>query len=299
MHQDFAVITPKMTKILCLESNGSVDHYPGNRAETFTNLINRFYMYGSQLDGDIEIAITEIFLPKHFTNIRPGNNTISIWLAKNDSFNGEVLIDAINPWDSFTKEFDIIIQPAFWGNLSELVQTINKELQKFFKVKNRQGLNELVYFVYHAKTKKVSFFLNKINYALHFSQDISGVLGFNPSQLYYYDRHSTNPMLQKKEIVGPYSAYPEANKTILSIYCDIVQDSMITNKRAKILTMVSYHPESEKHIEHIIIDRPIFLPVIYEYFDSITINIADGAGNPIPFYGGSTVLKLEVRNKPK
>ena len=254
-----------MSRIV-LKSNDSLHYYPNNKPSNFTvKTINL-----STLGPHLEVALSEIIFPFGFKNVRDGYNQVNIIQVKDE---GDTLtIDEITEMPSLA----INVEPNFYTPTS-LIDEINAKIDNsLLKLKleeiNNKGLIQL--------DKKIR---------VKFGLDIAKILGFN-----FGVWLSFGP--EKK--ISPNPAGPYQNISLLSVYCNIVEESLIGENHHQLLRLINW-PCSKKpggSNTSILYDRPYFIPVKYADRNSIEIKITDSLNIPIEFLGdGPLVIILEFR----
>ena len=80
----------------------------------------------------------------------------------------------------------------------------------------------------------------------------------------------------------------------LYVYCDIITHQLVGDTRAPLLRIVPVHGKPGENVT-VTFDNIQYRPTRGGTIQSIEVDIRDGAGDPIPFYGGLVVVTLHLR----
>ena len=80
----------------------------------------------------------------------------------------------------------------------------------------------------------------------------------------------------------------------LYVYCDVIEDNIVGNVRAKLLRTVAVSGQHHSRVNHIY-TMPYYHPVRPGYISDIEIKICDGEGEKIKFGRSNTILVLHFR----
>ena len=256
-----------MSRIV-FKSSDSLKYYPNNVANDFTVKIPNLSSMGSNL----KVAIVEIIFPLGFKNVRDGHNSIKI---SNEKYRDD-------PW-IFT------IEPNFYTP-SSLIDEINKKTKalKFISfataglgnttIQDKTQLDDIHYCI-----------MNKVK-GIHikFDVDIGKILGFTSNEWLTGAEESTQNRM------GAYK-----NMSLLNVYCDIVEESLIGEDHYQLLRLVNWNAAKKDDTSpSITYSYPYFIPVKHTNVNSITIKITDSLNIPVEFIGDEPIVViLEFRKE--
>ena len=97
-----------------------------------------------------------------------------------------------------------------------------------------------------------------------------------------------------KTVISWYPPQEMQSTSCLYVYCDVIEDNIVGNVRAKLLRTVSIAGHLQSRINHIY-TSPYYHPVRPGYISDIEIKICDGEGDVIRFGKANTILVLHFR----
>ena len=102
-----------------------------------------------------------------------------------------------------------------------------------------------------------------------------------------------------EKMISPNHAGAYKNMSLLNVYCDVVEESIIGENKHQLLRVVNFESEYfHNFIFAVKYERPYFIPVKDANANSITIKITDSLNIPIEFIGNEpTAIILEFREK--
>jgi hypothetical protein len=80
----------------------------------------------------------------------------------------------------------------------------------------------------------------------------------------------------------------------LYVYCNVLEHVAVGDTKAPLLRIVRATDKSGYN-EHMIYEKPLYVPLQQKTFDSIEIDIRTDVGNPIPFEYGKVIVTLHFR----
>ena len=136
-----------------LPSNSSMKTFPGNTLNHYvTALSNRI-----ELDGDWEVAFSEILFQRTWYNIQEDECMLSIITPGND--------------------IDLFLSEGFYSDGYQLVDRCNRIIERNLKV---AGTICDTKFVYEATSRKISVHVGADN-VVTLSSDLASIMGFSPN----------------------------------------------------------------------------------------------------------------------
>ncbi len=267
---------------MTLLSNSSMNFFPENKTSSFTVQLPR----SVKLFGDWEVALTEIHYPYSFFTVQDGDNEIKIKTFKATKEFIDSKGKSLPPMTWSTLK----ITPGFYSNVKEIINAINKEIQKAIKLAD--------YFQFDEKTSRVSLKSGikpvdggvVIN-AFKMRGRLALQLGYKPDDEVSVSKadplHSTNIT----------TGIPD----VMMVYCDVVESQIIGDSWAKVMRTLITSPESGESY----FSRPCsrefsqlhYIPLQKKHFDAISIDIRDVTGKLFPFRFGTLNVKLHFKKR--
>ena len=256
-----------MVRII-LKSNDSLNYYPDNNASNFAVKTAHLMSLGS----DLEVALTEIIFPFGYENVRAGYNEVNIIPASDAG--DEITIDEITEMPTMSFK----VNPNFYTPTS-LIEQINANMSKeLMELRQREEVNN---------RRSIST-LKRLR--MKFGFDVAKILGFNA-----YEWLTFGP--EKK--IGLNQAGPYRNISLLNVYCDAVEESLVGQHQHQLLRIVNWPYTVQNGFTFnpsLIYDHPYFMRVKSTNRDTIGITITDSFNIPITFLGNEpVVVTLEFR----
>lgn len=259
-----------MTKdfYITLISNSSLDYYPENKTNSFTAQLPHYIT----LDGAWSVAVVEIQYPFTLFNVTKNNNRI-------------VLRDDEN------KQYDLEITPGYYSDLPEIIKAINKKIKpitsndsfiEFDKATQRIKVNK--------RSESENNAVSRANLiSVNFENRLAMQLGFSPEANvlgYRLSPHATNIGL----------GIPE----LMVVYCDIIDGQILGDKFCKMLRVIN--TANTKNMDFAQFCHKEFNPAHYlnlqsKKFETISLDIRDTSGQPMPFQYGTLTVKLHFKQE--
>lgn len=271
---------------MTLLSNSSMNYYPENKTTSFTVQLPR-YMY---MDGNWEVALTEIQYPYTFLNVEDGENEIQIesydiTSELVDWFVNESLDKGRAPL-TIPSLIKCSIIPGYYDDIKDILSAINKEIDKTTK--------QETFFEFYSLANKVGASNDIIEVGRKWIENckLSPRLGL---QLGYPPN--------SKITVGDYAPHVVNISTIIPekmlIYCDILEPQIIGDSWGKVLRVVSTNAGIAKPYFgqscSTMFNPPQYIPVQSQNFEAIKIDIRDIEGRLMPFQYGTLSVKLHFK----
>lgn len=267
---------PKSTSsfYMTLPSNASLDLYPDNTLSSFTTKLDP----PIDLQGSYEIGLSEIIYPRTWLNV--GYREIFIILS-------------ITEKENKIHCQEIILPAGHYDCVKQIISIINDKVEKHFTGPHNlpppaQHLRKNEFktiFQYRLEIGKVVLTLYD-NVQLEMSNAVADMLGFN-KQLY------TGGLLMYADHI----ADVHRNLRCLYVYINVAEDRIVGDTRAPLLRMVPLSGSRGEVIFQTYHDVH-FVPIKFNSFDHITVNIRNGAGDLVAFQRGEVILTLQLRRRP-
>ena len=123
-----------------------------------------------------------------------------------------------------------------------------------------------------------------------FGLDIAKILGFNSGEWLTFGPEKT---------ISPNHAGAYKNMSLLNVYCNIVEESIIGENKHQLLRLVNWN-YANKNVSSpsILYTYPYFIPVKHTNVSVINFKITDSLNIPIEFIGDEPlVIILEFRER--
>lgn len=256
-----------------LVSNASFNCFPDNTLSSFSN----FLPEQINLDGQWEVAISELSYPSMYQNITLGK-----------FFYTEFSKEATEPPEPYT------IKPGLYTSISEIINAMNNLISDRMKRKEK-------YITAHVDkiTQQVNISLRKDISSLVFcSNDLTHIFGVESlepdSGLLMYG-------------IGPHKnqlAYDIVRIHSLMIYSDLVEYNIIGDTKAPLLRCIPFISKIEngdvittgQYMNYQTFSNLQFKRLLKNTFHSIKIELRDSTGEKIPFVSvGITRVTLMFR----
>jgi hypothetical protein len=253
---------------LTLPSNASFSHYPDNTLANFTVMLDP----PLDLQGQYEVGLCEISYPRSWLNI----NSDQYYLTMEDH--------------NLLETYDIYLPPGHYDSIEHVVSLINQRIPKQYKptgpppILNVNKTEWKDVFSYKTQISKVSLSLSQTK-GVHMSDKLRDVLGFT-----------------RNHYIGGHFSYGERVANVnhglecMYVYLDLIEDRVVGDTRAPLLRMVPLSRFRSATVFHTFLDVH-YVPIKYNSFDRLTVNIRNGAGDLIPFDRGEVILTLRVRRR--
>ena len=287
-----------MSRIV-LKSWDSLKYYPKNKPNDFTVKIPNL----SSMTHNSKVAIVEIIFPACFHNVRDGHNSIEVMRATNPESplaysikpaaipqnqfgqtnpESPLADDSIKPVAIPQIQFGqtnpespwaYSIKPDFYTPTS-LIAEITKIIPKEVIEVESEGNNCVI-----TKLKGMAYKLGS---------DIASILGGFKANEWLLNPDHTHDLM---------SAYK--CMSLLNIYCDIVEESLIGEDHYQLLRIVNWNAAKKNETcPSISYSYPYFIPVKNVNANSINIKITDSLNIPVEFTSDEPVVViLEFRNE--
>ena len=250
-----------------LVSNASAQLFPDNTLSSFTN----FLPEQLNLDGQWEVAISEISYPSMYQNVTEGKY---MFFDKKVSTSSEFYYLEPGPYPSNT---DIV------EAMDILIQERHNHSKNCIKVKVSR------------KTQKVEIYLaNEATGLAYFSTDLGHIFGSNVGKEF-------GVMLRGKGPHKPEFAYDIVRIHFLMIYTDLIEYNIVGDTKAPLLRCFLFISNLKsgdiittgQYMNYQTFSNLQFRPLLKHSFQSIHIVLRDTSGEKMPFVSvGITRLVL-------
>ena len=252
-----------------LVSNASAQLFPENTLSSFTN----FLPEQLNLDGQWEVAISEISYPLMYQNVTEGK---FMFFDKKLSKSSEVYY----------------LEPGLYPSITDNVEAMNILIQRHNHSENCIKVNV------SRRTQKVEIYLaNEASGLAFFSTDLGHIFGSNVGNEF-------GVMLRGKGPHKPEFAYDSVRIHSLMIYTDLIEYNIVGDTKAPLLRCFPFISKLKsgdiittgQYMNYQTFSNLQFRPLLKNSFHSIHIDLRDTRGEKIPFVSvGITRLVLMFR----
>lgn len=271
---------------MTLLSNSSMDYYPENKTSSFTVQLPR-YMY---LEGNWEVALTEIQYPYTFSNIEDGHSEIQLETIDITTDFIEWYIANKDPTTS--PPFETVasthsITPGFYEDIKDIVESINDAVGK--------ATGQASFFNYDDRAHRVTAANDFVQTdrkwieSCKLSPRLGLQLGYQPNTVI------NGRPTYAQHVVNQCGIIPDK----MLIYCDILEPQLFGDSWARVLRLVNVNGG---HIRpyfgqpcSVTFNQLQYTPVQLTHFEAIHIDIKDIEGKMMPFQYGTLTVKLHFR----
>ena len=253
-----------------LVSNASGELFPDNTLTSFTNFLPELV----NLEGQWEIAISEIFYPSMYQNITEGYFKL---------FDEKL--------SKFTSTYSI--EPGLYNSITDLVEAMNTLFQD-----NKNHNEACITVKISRRTQKIVIMLANDTSGLAFcSTDLSHIFGNNVENPF-------GVLMKEKGPHEPEFAYDIVRVHSLMIYSDLVEYNVVGDTKAPLLRCFPFISKLKggdiittgQYVNYQTFSNLQFRPLIKNPYHSIHIDLRDTSGKKVPFvFVGITRLVLMFR----
>lgn len=266
---------------IVLPSNSSMDVYPNNTTACFTvNLPQEI-----RLKGEWEVGISEIHYPLTFLHLQEKHAKVSI--------------QSENPPDTPS---DYQLSHGLFTDMDDFLYNINEDFKQkkieveFFKHSAKSG-----YVCVHRRCDSGTPAEKGCPLYLRAHRNFYKILGFEGSK-----NLNDNGIYVTKDVEGKGAVTGVRPANILNaiprqlfIYTDITEPLIVGNVKTSLLRIVPVHMKNflfgHNHYQTF---APIkYIPLLTSSFCTITIDVRNEIGEPIPFEFGTLTVTLHFRRK--
>ena len=238
-----------------LPSNSSMEYFPDNKTSNFVTKLSRTL----QLDGEWEVGLAEIDYPHTWYNIREGKNSVEIYAPDNLYL--------------VFKTAEFSIQPGYYEKVQDVINALRKA-----------GLANLsdVDLSYDDTSKRVTVKCGR-RVVVKLRGDIARMFGF-----------LNDTTIRASDEKGFTLALPETGNQYFYVYTDIIKSQYHGDVVVPVLRTVTVKGEHGSYVSKNF-EGPHYVPLNKKFFDTISINIRDEAGDLVAFEHGKVIITLHFR----
>lgn len=264
MKEEFYVVLP---------SNSSMSYYPDNLTTRYTTqLPQRVNLHGSWA-----VALVEIQIPMTILHIPPEGDQNFFHITSNAVPGGKAATDF--------DETRASVPPGVYRSIDALLETINELSCVAGHLKFHCQRNGVV------AVTRICRDCHHVEHAFHFSTVLNKILGFT---------HSSS-MVVKEGVI--YAGQRPASLTngipdMFFVYTDISESYITGDVHTPLLRVVPFAATDNYNYGSVKIKSfspPRYVPLLRTSFQTITIDIRDEFGEPIPFEYGTLTVTLQFK----
>ncbi len=246
---------------MTLPSDSSKDHYPDNHINHFTTMLNK----PIALAGEWEVGLAEISYPQSWYNVQSEELKWSIFK------------------DLSLKGSGYHIPPGIYRSHKPLFRYMKRVME------DSEGYGGSVDLELDKATQKVKLTVGP-RYKVWFSPALHGLLGLGevggemliPAGIYY----------------GTTSIDLSQDLHSMHVYCDLIKPQIFGDVDAPLLRIVPLQRQSDTpEAMNQVFNHIYFKPVMGDSIRTISIDIKDDIGRPVPFMRGRLVVTLVFKKK--
>ncbi|KAL7301310.1 hypothetical protein TKK_0006047 [Trichogramma kaykai] len=246
-----------------------------------------------RLVGNWSVALTEIHIPLTFQHIsynsRDGfvgiediknNNKSDLQIIKIGNITENMIEDSYNQ-----TKISYVVRPGIYKSIEKLLNEINElpHISSHLQLSENPGQ--------YIQIKRICGLECCLTHIISFSEKLYQILGFENS--------TTGITLEEKDIhIGTKPAnLKAASPQTVMIYTDIIEPIFTGDIQARLLRSTSINGENHSYgFTHINRFSPaMYIPLLYNSFQTIEIDIRDQHGLPLPFDSGTLTAILHFK----
>lgn len=243
--------------------------YPTNTVANFTTQLYQPF----SLEGDWEIALTEIIFPISFYSVE--KDKFGIMIQNKEQIVPNLVITETADGKQFLDGNSINFLPH--GNYKTIQQLINA-------IHSIPEVAEAKFKLIHHELTGYVEAINKGSCTVTFTKDLARALGFTPFAK-YTNGYGTNPA--NLHINIPQQVF---------VYCDIAEPQFVGDGASKLLRNVGI-PDVTKfgEIYTKTYSNPHYIPILKKNFSSIEVQLKSSTDEFVPFQFGPSSVKVHIR----
>lgn len=255
---------------MVLPSNSSMEYYPDNKTTRFTTHLPQCVT----LHGSWSVSLAEIHIPMTILHVPPEGEQNFINIVTRVMKPGAGL--------DFIREDRICVPPGVYRSIDKLLETINEIKYVSGHLRFQCGHNGYV------TVSRICNACTNSEHAFYFSDVLNKILGFSHD-------HGIVVQSDTKYIDQRPAGLTNGIPNMFFVYTDICEPYITGDVHTPLLRVVpsvaadNYNYGSVK-IRHF--SPPRFIPLLRTSFQTITIDIRDEFGEPIPFEYGTLTVTL-------
>ena len=285
-----------------LTSTDSLEVFPNNKANSFTNLLVRELMFYDI--SSYEVGLTEISYISSFYNI--------------DEISNFSLFDFEFAWpkSKYGRIYDAKLTQGYFSKPEDLCASLNEKVEQM----GISRLKGIKLFSYDHHTRKFSLNVDKLYITLIFHGQIINILGlgtehYTKSDFAFIGKEKQGKFYMKDGVKHFYyrpdiewhSDSPHGGEvsfvcqmvihSSFFVYCDIIREHIFGSNYTNLLRQVPIRGDYQGSRSVQSFQSPFYLPIRSSNIRSINVEIFTVSGDPLDFLEGSVSLVLHFRRK--
>ena len=209
-----------------------------------------------QLDGEWEVGLADIDYPHTWYNIRKGKNSVEIYAPDNLYL--------------VFKTVEFSIQPGYYEKVQDVINALRKANLSDVDLSSDDT------------SKRVTVKCGR-RVVVKLRVDIARMFGF-----------LNDTTIRASDEKGFTLALPETGNQYFYVYTDIIKSQYHGDVVVPVLRTVTVKGEHGSYVSKNF-ERPHYVPLNKNIFDTISINIRDEAGDLVVFEHGKVIITLHFR----
>lgn len=265
MKEEFYIVLP---------SNSSMDYYPDNLTTRYTTQLPQCV----SLHGSWAVSLAEIHIPMTILHIPPEGDRNFINVVTNIAIPGTGA-------DTDFRDDRACVPPGVYRSIDTLLEAINEIPCVAGHLKFQHARNGYV------TVERICESCKNLEHAFFFSDVLNKVLGFT---------HSNDVVVQRecKYIAQKPANLSNGSPNMMYVYTDICEPYITGDVHTPLLRVVPTAAVDNCNYGSVKIrsfSPPRYVPLLRTSFQTITIDIRDEFGEPMPFEHGTLTVTLQFK----
>jgi hypothetical protein len=241
--------------------------FPDNTVARYnTKLSDRIHF-----DDQYEVALVELTYTNSFKNIRNDDGGLFIRISRDN-----------------TRLLEYKIEDGYYESERDFVESLNNQLLKAItdiRLGDIGLRNYGVLFRFDDHTRRLTLILHGEILFFTMSRSLTKILGFC----------RPGPFIPGTQVaVQPFDL--NAGQRLMYVYCDIASYAHVGSTKSPLLRVCDTRGKYGEMVRTTF-DRPFYMPVAKNDFETILIHITDELGRRMPFTFGKSVATLHFRRR--
>ena len=276
---------------IVLPSNSSMQYFPENTTSHFVTKLPKEV----QLHGDWTVALTEIQIPLtflHLTNDVLERTVVVEMATTTQNFKTDEFVDITGL--EFQSEEECFVNPGVYRNIDSLVEEINnlESVKSHLRLRIERGG-----FVKISRTCNSNQCTARLH-KLELSEKIWKILGVVDNKRAYSNGKAYIMIKDDEPVTGERPAnLAESLPNMLMVYGNLLEPYVTGDVQTRLLRAVSLdiHEYNFGLTKVKAFSPAMYLPLLFNSFQAVEIDIRDQMGQPLPFTHGTLTITLHFR----
>ena len=263
-----------------LSSNASVEYFPSNMVNAFSNRLAEPLRLDEGLSYEWEVGLVEIMVPPNRGHLDLGREDLTVELLHVTTLMNGQFVDEVR---AVVELKPFWTGSAFTTNLQNALKdpSLPKAFKEHIRVDQpREGGTNV--FGLHLDTEMY----------VKFTPRMRKVLGVDPK---YVDECGRVGTIEHEGMTIEGVVDLTAGFHSMWVYSNCCEHRAVGGVRVPLLRTLVLKSKDFERVYHRIFIRPDYVPVSLNYLPSLEVFITDNTGTPIPFFPGEAVVNLHFR----